>query len=119
MMIMYDHLGGGRRPGGRTRVPAILTYAAPPPENIPDLGAWCRPGGSGLGGHRCALCPRRSGGTRIARIQKQIQTDSNSNFPFFEYAKKSLQFFLNFLFFSLKKNLTHTGLEPAAFRLKA
>ena len=119
MMIMYDHLGGSRRPGGRTRVPAILTYAAPPPENIPDLGAWCRPGGSGLGGHRCALCPRRSGGSRIARIQKQIQTDSNSNFPFFfEYAKKFAIFFEIFIFF-FKKNLTHTGLEPAAFRLKA
>ena len=101
-MILYDHLGGIRRPGGRTRVPAILTYAAPPPENIPDLGAWCRPGGSGLGGHRCALCPRRSGGSRIARIQKQIQTDSNSNFPF-EYVG-------NRFYSKTTEKITHTYL---------
>ena len=116
---MYDHLGGGRRPGGRTRVPAILTYAAPPPENIPDLGAWCRPGGSGLGGHRCALCP--PGAAVVAGLPgyknrfKRIQTATSL---FFEYAKKVCNFFDFFIFF-FKKNLTHTGLEPAAFRLKA
>ena len=118
-MIMYDHLGGGRRPGGRTRVPAILTYAAPPPENIPDLGAWCRPGGSGLGGHRCALCPRRSGGSRIARIQKTDSNGFKQQLPFFLNTQKKVCNFFDFFIFFFKKNLTHTGLEPAAFRLKA
>ena len=96
-MIMYDHLGGGRRPGGRTRVPAILTYAAPPPENIPDLGAWCRPGGSGLGGSPPP-------GAAVVAGLPDTKTDSNGfkqQLPFFLNTQKKFAIFFEIFYFFL------------------